>query len=159
MGVISCIAQSEQAQLIKTSPEEGWTTSIGTGDLVSGAGSDLISTYESDVAQVVISISDVVENAAWRVDVSRDSGSWNNNLTLSARRTGAGLGGGSIAGGDSYGLIDTVGYVLFSGTGNRSDITIQMKLSGISLQIPPNTDPRHPIPPYTTTITYTLVEL
>jgi len=127
-----------------------WSPSIGEADLQSGAGSDLISTYESNSDQVSITIGGA-SGKSWRVDVKRTNVVWNDDLTLSIQRTGAGSGSGSILGGTTYQLIETSDSEFFSGTEDRSGIPAQLKLGGVSLQVPPNT--------YSTTVTYTLVEI
>jgi len=126
-----------------------WSRTIGAGDLQAGAGSDLVSTYESAETAALLTISNT-GGALWRVDVRRTDTTWHGNFTLLLRRTGDGTGGGPISGGTAYQAIGETNAEFFSGTGDRTNIPVQFKLAGMSVQVPPNT--------YATTITYTVVQ-
>ena len=128
-----------------------WSLTIDADDLIGGAGSELNSTYESTANQTLIAISNTAGNDDnWRVDVRRADTTWHNDFTLSVKRTGDGSGGGSVSGGSAYQAVGTTDSAFFSGSGDRSDVPIQLKLSGVSLQIPPDT--------YLTAITYRVVD-
>lgn len=130
----------------------GWSPSIGSADLQAGAGSNLISTYQSQPNLLGITISGTTGIAdTWRVDVRRTDSVWNGLFILSVRRTGDGVGGGSVTGGDVFMAIANTDAAFFSGAGDLSNIAAQLQLQGVSLQVPPNT--------YSTTITYTVVDL
>lgn len=126
-----------------------WSETINSLDLQAGAGSDLISTYESSSDQVSISISDTSGN--WRVDIKKIDTNWHNDLHLFVKRTSDGSGFGSISGGESYQEILDTYQTFFNGSGDGSNIHIQQKLSGVSVQIPPDS--------YGVTIYYTVVDI
>ena len=130
----------------------GWSPSIGVGDLQAGAGSDLVSTYQSVANLVGISISGAAGvNDSWRIDVRRTDVMWGNRLTLFLQRTGTGIGSGSVTGGNTFQAITDTDATFLSGAGDLSNIPVQLQLQGVSLQVPPNA--------YLTTITYTVVDL
>ncbi|MDD2207650.1 MAG: hypothetical protein WCR88_09980 [Aminobacterium sp.] len=52
------------------------------------------------------------------------------------RRTGNGMGTGWVRGGTSYQLLDPSGATLFTGAGDRSHITLQLKITGITPETP-----------------------
>jgi len=146
---ILCPSGAGAIEITATGP---WSLTIDADDLVAGAGSDLVSTYESNADQAVIVISNTTGNEDnWRVDVKRSDTTWHNDFVLSVRRTGDGTGGGAITGGSGYQAVGTADSAFFSGAGDRSNIPIQLQLSGVSLQVAPNT--------YSTTITYTVVDI
>lgn len=128
-----------------------WSLSIASSDLTAGAGSDLKSDYESAADAVSISISATTDASdAWRVDVKKVDTNWHGNFTLYVRRTSDGA-GGSVTGGAAYQQVGNTGASFFSGSGNVSGVKVQLKLSGVSLQIPPDT--------YTATVYYTVVDI
>jgi hypothetical protein len=115
---------------------------------VSGAGSNLIGTYESGAAATVLSI---VDTGAWQIHVTHSHGAnWHSDFILYTQRTSAGSGSGTISGGSSYMEITHSDVEFFSGTLDRTGIDIQYKLSGMSVSIPPGT--------YSATVTFTIVE-
>jgi hypothetical protein len=128
-----------------------WSLPIGASDLVGGAGTDLPGSFES--ASDLISIDIAGTTGAgdnWRVDVKKTDGTWNANLHLNTYRTGAGSGPGSVSGGTSYQEITGTDASFFSGDGDRSGITVRLKLSGVSVHVPPAT--------YGATVTITVVD-
>ena len=128
-----------------------WSRTVDANDLILGAGSNLKSTYESNSDQGLIAISNTSgDSDNWRVDVRRSDVSWNENLVLSVKRTGNGTGAGSISGGSDYQAVSAGDSEFFSGSGNRSDIPVQLQVSGMSVTIAPAT--------YSTSIVYTVVD-
>jgi len=125
-----------------------WAETIDASDLQAGAGSDLIDTYESASNTVAI---DIITPTNWRVDVKKSDTNWHANFQLYVRRTSDGSGSGSISGGTSYQEITDTDQSFFNGTLDRSNITGQLELTGVSVQIPVDT--------YTTTVYYTVVDL
>lgn len=129
----------------------GWAPEITSGHLQTGPGSDLLSTYTSAVDAVELNVSGATGiDDYWRIDVHRTDTLWHPNLTLSLRRTGDGLGGGGIADGLAFQPLDVMETTLCSGNGDRTAVPMQLRLGGVSLQVPPAT--------YITTITYTVVD-
>ena len=126
-----------------------WSKTIGSADLIAGAGSDLTSTYESSSNQGVITIGSTA--GSWRVDVKKLDTVWDSDLHLHVRRTSDGTGPGSISGGTSYVEITGVDTTLFSGDDDRSDVDQQLRISGVSVSLG--------VSNFSTTITYTVVDV
>lgn len=125
---------------IDISAEGVWSEIIDANDLVSGAGSDLKSSYESEAGATLLTISGCTdENDSWQVEVSRTDYNWSSKFVLYVRR-----------GEENYQAITTSNSTLFSGAGNTANIALQYKLEGMSVQVSPGT--------YSTTITYTVVD-
>jgi hypothetical protein len=127
-----------------------WFETIDETDLAGGAGSDLVSTYESAADQVSIDIADA-PTESWRVDVRKVDTDWHGDLSLYVRRTSDGSGSGSIAGGASYQQISSTYQEFFSGSLDRSGITAQLMLDGVSAAMGCGN--------YLTTVYYTVVEV
>lgn len=128
-----------------------WSPTAGPSDLIAGAGSDLTSSYQSISDQLLLAISNTSGNDDnWRVDVRRSDTNWHASFVISVKRTGDGIGGGSIAGGSAYQSAGVSDAAFFSGAGDRDGIPIQLQISGVSVQIPPDT--------YSTAIIFTVVD-
>lgn len=127
-----------------------WTLTIDALDLQAGAGSDLIDTYESALDQVSIDVT-VTGNRNWRVDVRKGDTNWHSDFELSVRRTSDGTGPGTVAGGTSYQIVTDTDQSFFSGRRNKFSINVQLKLSGVSIQILPDN--------HATEVYYTIVDL
>lgn len=131
-----------------------WSLSIDSTDLVSGAGSDINSPFQSLTNQVDLELAGghpFRDN--WRVDVHRSDSNWDTNFQIFVTRTGDGTGHNrsAISGGLSYQEITVTSQLFFSGNGDRSGIPLQLQLDGVSVQTPPDL--------YSTTIIYTFVSL
>ena len=124
----------------------GWNFTITAADLTAGAGSN-IGDKESASNATLITISGT--GFSWKVNVRRSDSSWHGNLTLYARRTSDGTGSGIVFGGTSYMPVGTTDTQFFSGSGSRSNIAVQYRLSS-SVSVPPGS--------YNTTVTYTIVQ-
>lgn len=147
-GLISSVKTCEAIDIAVTG---SWALTIDASNLTGGAGTDLTDTHESASHQVTVTISTTTGNDDnWRVDVKRTDTTWHGDFTLSVKRTGDGTGGGTITGGAAYQAVATTDNAFFSGAGDRSDIPVQLRLSGVSVQVPPDT--------YSTTATYTVVD-
>ena len=145
------ICPGDKAEAMDIIATGNWSSTIDASDLVAGPGSDLISTYQSNSDQTLLTVSNTTGNDdVWRVDVKRTDTNWHNDFVFYVKRTGDGTGGGSITGGNTYQEVGTTNSSFFSGSGDRSNITIQLQLSGMSIQVPPDT--------YSTTITCTVVD-
>ena len=142
-----------RAEAIDLSATGGWSETVDETDLVSGAGSDLVDTYESTTDATTMTIYNCTgDTDNWRLDVRRiDEGGWHQDFTLYVKRTSDGNGNGSISGGLSYIEITTTDTQLFSGAGDRSNISIQYKLTGMSINVLPDT--------YSKTITFTVADI
>lgn len=149
--IFGIIFLADKTEAIDITAVGSWSLSITSADLVAGAGSDLKSDYESAADAVSISISATTgASDAWRVDVKKVDTSWHRNFILYVKRTSDGN-GGSVSGGTAYQQINKKQHPFFSGTGDVSGVKVQLKLSGVSIQIPPDT--------YATTVYYTVVDI
>lgn len=115
-----------------------WTETIDANDLVAGAGSNVTSQYESITGSTTLDITNTA-GGSWRIVARRSNGTWHGSFTLSLQRTSDGSGSGSIQGGASYVQLSTLDTEIFTGTGDRSGIAIQVKLTGMSTNVSPNT--------------------
>ena len=128
-----------------------WFERIDKNDLISGPGSDLKSAYTSVSGQVSIDISGTAgPEDAWRVDVRKQDDNWNNDLHQYVRRTSDGS-GGSVGGGDSYQEATDIYTSFFSGSGDVTGIKVQLRLTGVSIQIP--------LSSYSAVLYYTVVDI
>ena len=142
-----------RAEAIDVSATGGWSETVDQADLVSGAGSDLIDTYESTANATVIDVTNTIDkHDEWRIDVRRvDGGGWHGDFTIYAKRTSDGNGQGSISGGLSYIEITTTDLQFFSGAGALWSIDVQYELTGMSIGVAPTN--------YSTTIIFTVVDI
>lgn len=147
--VVCLLIQVDTAAAIQIAVTGDWSRDVTSDDLAGGPGTDLNDTYESDSDQALITISDT-SGHTWRVDVRRVDTDWPGGLVLSVRRTGDGTGGGTIMDGTSYQAVGTLDGEFFSGSGDRSGIPIQSKVSGVSVELGRDT--------YSTTVIYTVVD-
>jgi len=122
-----------------------WTELIDRDDLVAGAGSDLRSPIESAGAQATLDIS-ATTGGNWTVKVAKSDLNWPAGVSVAVRRTSDGSGSGGISGGTTYLALSGTEQVLFSGSGDRSGIQVQLKTEGLSVGAAPDN--------YSTTITY-----
>lgn len=123
---------------IDVSVAGGWSLSVDTTDLSGGAGSNLVSSFSSAANQVTLTISNTSSSSdAWRVEAYR-SGDWPAGVTQYLRRTSAGSGNGSISGGAGYMTITTIPATLFSGTGDRGNVELQLRAEGLSVANSPD---------------------
>lgn len=147
LGLIAAGEKGEAAEVITVSGS--WSETIDASDLVGGAGSGLIGTYESNWDQIVLDID--VGRGKFRVDVSKINTYWHSDFQLRVRRTSDGTGDGKISGGTSYQEITDTYQSFFTFKKDRTGIELQLELSGVSVQVAPDT--------YTTTVYYTIVKI
>lgn len=142
-----------KVEAIDLSATGGWNETVNESDLISGAGSNLVDTYESTTDATNITISNCIgDSDNWRVDVrSVDDGGWYGDFTIYVKRTSDGAGNGSISGELSYIEITSTDTQFFSGAGDRSNINIQYQLTGMSINVSPDN--------YNTTILFTVVDI
>jgi hypothetical protein len=158
MAVISYWALSTPLLAADISIVGNWSETVNSSDLIAGAGSDLRSPIESSTSVAVINISNAA-GTNWIVKVKKTDLLWPTETSLVIKRTSNGLGSiasddgfvgltgtESISGGTTYLELTGNEQIIFSGAGNRSDIYIQLKLSGLSVLNPPDN--------YSTSITY-----
>ena len=147
--LVAFLAAAAHAAPVGINVIGNWTLTVGPSDLIAGAGSNLISTYESSPSQVSVSITNAT--AAWGVTVKFQGPHWDNSLHLWVRRTGDGGGAGTIQSGTAYQELDNPGAAFFAGTLDRTDIPVQLMVTGVSVQLLPDT--------YSATVTYTVSAL
>lgn len=142
-----------KSEAIDLSAAGGWGETIDASDLVAGAGTNLVDTYESFTDATYLTISDCIDDSdSWRVDARRvGEDGWYSDFTLYVKRTSDGSGNGSISGELSYVEITSTDTQIFSGTGDRSNITIQYKLTGMSINVSPSN--------YNTMVLFTVVDI
>ncbi len=137
---------SQKATSINVIITGSWDLSITANDLVSGAGSELKSIYESNEDAITIDITQTGKD--WRIDIHKEDTNWPSNFHLYVKRTS---GGSGISGGTTYQEVTDVDTYFFGGEKRQSGINVQLKLSGVSLTVPPNS--------YITTVIYTVTEI
>lgn len=128
-----------------------WSVSVSSADLVAGAGSGLVSSKSSATSEVLFDVTLTAgDTDNWRIDVRRTNSVWDATVKVWVRRTGSGGGTGSIANGLSWAEVGTTDIAFFDGAGDRSDVPVQLRITGISLSIAPDA--------YLTTLEYTLID-
>lgn len=115
-----------------------------------GPGSDLLDTYESAPDQILMDIHGQKLND-YQVTIQRSDVVWNSYFHVYARRTSDGNGNGYISGGTDYVQAGTSPQEFFRGGKNRSNIEIQLRLSGVTVGAEYGT--------YITNIVYTILQL
>ena len=151
ISAIVLAAMPTAALGIDISTVGSWTETVDAADLISGAGSDLVDTYESTVNEVVITVLNTTGSSDnWRVDVRRSDTTWSGSFVLWVERTGAGTGAGSISGGTTYQEVTTIDATFFSGAGDRNGVDIRLRLTGMSVSASPNN--------YLSSVIYTVVD-
>jgi hypothetical protein len=150
--LILCLLSMSEAEAIDIAATGGWTETVDASNLISGAGSNLTSTYTSPGNATTITLTNTKnKNDNWRVNVRRVDSTWNSNLTLYVRRTSNGTGAGGISGGTTFIQILSSDQQFFSGSGDRNGISCQYRLTGMSINVDPGT--------YSTTVIYTMVDI
>ena len=151
IALAGIVLLSSEGAAIDIAADGTWSPTTTASDLTAGAGSELVSTYESTAGLLTIGISNTTGSGdGWRVDVRRSDINWPAGVTLSVQRTDDGAGSGTISGGAGYQAVTTSDAEFFSGSGDRTDVDIQLKISSVSLSVPPDT--------YSTSVVYTVVD-
>ena len=132
----ACLLVMASAHAADLSVIGGWSQPIGSMDLASGAGTDIRSPIESASSQAQISITNT-GGGPWTLMVRRLDSTLPVGVDLAVRRTTSGSGGGSLVGGESYMNVTATEQALFSGTGDRGGIGIQLRLDGLSIRQAP----------------------
>ncbi len=128
-----------------------WATTINATHLQAGAGSELVSTDQSATSQIVIEVSATAGSSdSWRLDVRRADSTWPSEIGLWVRRTGGGSGTGSIDGGLAWIEVGATDISFFSGEGDRDSIPVQLRITGLSLGLSPDS--------FLSTVHYSLVD-
>ncbi|WP_304232204.1 hypothetical protein [Jiulongibacter sediminis] len=142
-----------KGQTISASP--GWTYTLSGSD-ISEAGNNYNVNIESGANQTLVDVTtNSFYNSNFRVSVEKIDNVWNNQLTLSVRRTGNGSGGwfAGISGGTNYIQLTNTPQLLYTGntgyfSGGYFSVPIQYRVQGLSLLVPAQS--------YSTTVRYTI---
>lgn len=137
-GLVLLLALTLCTRAADVSSLGNWTELIDAQDLTAGAGSNVTNQYESFSGSTTLDIANTT-GGSWRILARRSDGTWHGSFSLSLRRTSDGSGSGSILGGASYVQLSTLDTEIFTGTGDRTGIAVQFKLTGMSKDISPNT--------------------
>ncbi|MCC4114222.1 hypothetical protein LLG90_02540 [Aromatoleum toluclasticum] len=135
---LALLAASPLARAADIGVTGSWLETIDRNDLSAGAGSDVRTPIESSSAQVTLDITNTL-GAGWTVQLSRSDINWPAGVTIAARRTSDGAGGGSISGGAAYVAANGAPQIFFTGTGDRTGIQIQIRTEGVSVRTAPGT--------------------
>ncbi len=138
----------EKIQAIDITVTGSWFLTIDASDLQAGAGSDLNPTYLSATDQIGIDIENT--STSWVVSVRGAVTKWPPGVTFYIRRTTDGTGSGSISGGTSWQQVAGANQQFFTGSLTRINVGVQCGLTGVSIQITPDT--------YSGTVIYTVTE-
>lgn len=109
-----------------------WFEMIGTDDLVMGAGTDFRPAIETGAAGATLGINNT-QGAPWTLWVRCDASTLPAAVSIAVHRTSDGSGDGSISGGTDYLVVRDYEQILFQGVGDRSGISLQLRLAGISI--------------------------
>jgi hypothetical protein len=130
--ILACAASASAADLTSIGD---WTESIDASNLASGAGSDIQGPLQSMTGVTVLSIANSA--GRWRLKAHVAPNQWNPNLVVWVQRVTDGTGRGCISSGASYVQLGSTDVELFRGVGDRSNISIRFKLSGLTHRISP----------------------
>ncbi|MCF7929186.1 MAG: hypothetical protein K9L68_10340 [Spirochaetales bacterium] len=131
----------------------GWHLEVGADGLaVQVPGSDYEGSYKSPLAAEYMDITGTTDSSdEWEVRVKRTDSLWDADLQLSARVTDSGNGNGTLNTDGAYHEIGETDSRFFSGSGERTGITIQFRIHGVSIADVAGDN-------YSTDITYTVVD-
>ncbi len=110
-----------------------WSEQLGAIDLASGAGSDIRSPIISDPLHAQINIANT-GGGSWTLVLRREGSNLPSEVTLAVRRSSSGSGAGSVSGGEDYLTVTDSDQALFSGSGDRDGIGLQLRLQGVSVR-------------------------
>ena len=109
-----------------------WSNTIGSHDLIAGAGTDFRSPIESDPGLGTIEIANTGGHT-WSVRVRREGSALPAGVALAVRRTSNGSGGGNINGGTEFLVVGDQEQTFFTGAGDLAGIGLQLRLDGVSI--------------------------
>jgi hypothetical protein len=112
----------------------GWNFILGKDNIPGGPGGNVTGDYESPADIESLTIGGCSGAAdAWRIDIKKTDTLWDGDLVISARVRNTGTGDGTVSASGTYQVLTDTSTPFFSGKGNRADITVQLKVSGISV--------------------------
>ncbi|MDQ7826692.1 MAG: hypothetical protein RDV48_28070 [Candidatus Eremiobacteraeota bacterium] len=118
-----------------SSTSSGWTRTIDSTDLQSGAGSEINQIIDSATNQTLVVISGCKNKwDNYRVDVRYTyGGTLPFQIWIKRTGTGTGSNGTAVSGGDTFLLVTTSDQTFFNGNGDRNNIPIQYEIQGCEL--------------------------
>jgi hypothetical protein len=118
---------------LETETAGGWLLSVTGTDISDGPGGDVTGSYESRAGNQTLTVSGTSgPTDPWTVSVRRSDSAWDSDLILEARVSSSGSGNGAIEASGAYRVVTQTYQDFFSGTGDRENVTVQLRLSGIS---------------------------
>ncbi len=128
---LELVSAQPRARIFVSNKNQPWSLTVGSADIIGGAGGDFAAEYESAADEKQLQISNPGPlSGYYRVDVRKSDSSWDSRITLYIRRTSDGTGTGTISGGTVYQEVTDQDTEFFSGYQDRSDIDVQFKVSG-----------------------------
>lgn len=150
-ALVGALCAPGAARAMDLAESGSWSPSISSADLVAGAGTQLSANEDSATSEVILDITLTGgDSDAWRVDVRRADSAWDADLHVWVRRTGSGSGTGTITDGLSWTEVLSTDATFYSGAGDRTNVPVQIRVTGISLSLSPDA--------YLTSLHYTLVD-
>ena len=134
-NILSLLALSSTDHAADLVSNGDWAETITASNLVSGAGSNPQSQLQSMAGVTALTISNAP--GSWTLRARRSGGPWSGAVSLFVKRTSAGSGSGSIAGGDSFVEVTGSDVEIFNGSEARSNVALQFKLTGLSVGVSP----------------------
>jgi len=134
---------------IKLGNSSTWTVTINS---VAAPGLDVTNEFYTGDTDYYWSIFNAKKNAGIRLDMERDTASWNSDIHIYVIRLTAGDGPGVPSGGTTYQEITSSTTTFFSTTDTCPNIYFKYRMDGVTAGVLAATT-------YTTTITYTGVDI
>ena len=149
--LVGALYAPSEASAMDLAASGSWSVPVSASDLLTGAGSGLVSSKDSASSEVVLEVTLTSGSTdRWRIDVRRANSVWNGDVHVWVRRTGGGSGTGSVASGLTWTEVGSTDTQFFDGEGDRAGLPIQIRVTGISLSITPDA--------YLTSVQYTLID-
>jgi hypothetical protein len=146
-SALLCCALISGAEAADITVSGNWFETVDQADLAAGAGSDLRSPIESNAGQATLDIANTL-GGNWTVRARKSETFWPSGVSVAVKRTSEGNGTGSISGGTAYLTLTGTDQTLFTGTGDRSGVQLQLQTDDLSVSHAPDN--------YSLTITYTV---
>lgn len=135
--LLALASTSPAATLVVTG---SWFNALSAANLTGGAGTNLNSSYASAPNLFTIDVSGTPVALFYKVYARYTGPSWPGGLSIAIRRTSDGvqlLPSALISGGTSYITLGATDTEIFSGLLDRTNITLQVQVSGVSVALAP----------------------
>ncbi len=115
-------------------PEQagGWYIQLDENMLSQGAGSDFLSSIVSSTSCERLAVDTDTQDDPWSILVMLQSDA--TPFIVEVLITDEGVGDHTASYSDDFQVVSTESMTMISGTGDRSDITVQYRLTGISIE-------------------------